>query len=355
MRGLKNFAVTFAISVLVIGLVAVFVTGALEGILISVFERDTDELTEILNSATDDVHSGGGKNDETNRLAGLSGDSYTMLLVCTDYRPSVYKYANDKSDVNTKDKDVGYLEDGFKITGARNICLVTCSKEYGEFAFTPIAPNTNVTTAAGSETLYNIYGLYGIDYFKGKIEAITGLKVDYWAVINCTDIGVVTENLGAVFCTVPCDIFTDGKEYVSATGVSRAKLKDPKAEFKTFLETCEDYIGPSCQGMLLFRDYSNGIEDELTITDSFVKGIFTNFSKLSENGCVSMWNNIKKPIDSNIDEDFFRTHYELISAYNEDVSRSLAYPGVFKAASDPDDALFEPNISRAVEDFIKYR
>ena len=81
MRGLKNFAVTFAISVLVISIVAVFMTGALEKILLGVFERDTDELTEILNSASEDDHSGTGKDDEPNSLAGLEGESYTMLLV----------------------------------------------------------------------------------------------------------------------------------------------------------------------------------------------------------------------------------------------------------------------------------
>lgn len=355
MRGLKNFAVTFAISVLVISIVAVFVTGALEKILLGVFERDTDELTEILNSASEDDHSGTGKDDEPNSLAGLEGESYTMLLVCSDYRPGIYDYANDKDDVDTKNEEVGYLEEGFKTTGARNICLVTCSKEYGEFVFTSIPSNMNVSTASGTDTLYNIYGIYGFDYFKGKIESITGLKIDYWLSINCTDIGSVIDKLGAVFCNVPCDIFTDGKEYVSATGVSRAKLSDPEAEFEPFLEMCDDYIGPSCMGLLLFRDYSNGIEDELTITDSFTKGVFSNFAKLSPDGCISMWRNIERYFDSNLNEDFFKTNSALISAYSTDIARSLAFPGVFKAAEKAEDALFEPNIQRAVEDFSKYR
>lgn len=355
MKGFKNFAVTFAVSALVIGIVAVFVTGALKDTLLGVFDRNTDELTGILNSATGEQNSASGSNSSTNTLAALEGKSFTMLLVCSDYRPNVYKYANDADDIDEKNKDVGFLEEDFKVTGVRNICLVTCSKEQGEFAFTPIPPNMSVSTPSGTETLYNVYGYYGMDFFKNKIESVTGLEIDYWAAVNCTDISSIIDRLGAVFCNVPCEIFTDGKEYISATGVSRAKAVNPKSEYKRFLEKCDDYIGPSCMGMLLFRDYSDGIDDELTITESFTKGVFTNFAKLSPNGCVSMWRNIQRYTESNIGEEFFVENAALISAYSDSVSVTVSYPGLFKAATEPENARFEPNVQAAVEALSKYR
>lgn len=355
MKGFKNFAVTFAVSVLVIGIVAVFVTGALKDILLGVFDRNTDELSEILNSSTGEQNSAEGVDAESNALVALDGETYTMLLVCSDYRPDVYKYANSADDIDKKNKEVGFLEEDFKVTGVRNICLVTCSKEYGEFVFTPIPPNMSVTTPLGTDTLYNVYGYYGIDYFKGKIESVTGLRIDYWAAVNCTDISKIIDRLGAVFCNVPCDIFTDGTEYIGATGVSRAKAVNPKTEYKKFLEKCDDYIGPSCMGMLLFRDYSDGIDDELVITESFTKGVFANFAKLSPNGCLSMWLNIREYVDSNIDEQFFTKNSDLITAYSDEIATSVSYPGLFKAATEPENAKFEPNVQAAIETLSKYR
>lgn len=356
MKGLKNFALTFAVSALVLGVAAVFIISSLENILLGVFDRDTDELTGILNSSSGAQQSGADSIENVNAFADIQGESYTMLLVCSDYRPDVYKYANNSDDVDVKNDKVGYLSEEFKTTGVRNICLVTCSKEYGEFVFTSIPPNMSVTTSTGNQTLYEVYGYYDFDYFKEKIESVTGLKIDYWLSVNCTEITDIINRIGAVYCNVPCEIFTDGKEYIGATGVSRTKLSNPKTEYKRFLEKCDDYIGPSCMGMLLFRDYSDGIDDELVITESFVKGVYANFAKLSSNGCVSMWKNIREYMqETNITEDFFTSHSELIKAYNDEISISLSYPGLFKASSEPENARFEPSVQQAVDMFSKYR
>ncbi len=357
MKGLKSFGIAFLVSAVLVSIAAVFVTNAVEDILLSIFDRTPDGITDILNSVKDEEkEESENKEEKENVLKDIDGNSFSMLLVCTDYRPKVFSdYLPDPDEIDKTDKEAGYLEDGFRITGASNICLVQCSKESGEYAFTPIAPNTNVTTPSGYETLYNVYGYYGFDFFLSKIESITGVSVDYYAVVNCTDIKSIVDVIGAVYCTVPCDIFTDGKVYVGQSGAAKIKALDPEAEFDSFLEECTDNIGPSSMGLLLYNDYSDGIDDELVISDGYTKGVFRNFAKLTPNGQTSLWTRIEKYANTNITSDFFAENGELIRAFTDGIAVTVSYPGLFKPAGEPSLATFEPDISTGVETISKYR
>ena len=77
MKALKSFAVAFAASAIILGIIAAFVTGAVEDIILGVFERKTDDLSSILNNTTDDVVSGDKESEEAkeNELINLSGES----------------------------------------------------------------------------------------------------------------------------------------------------------------------------------------------------------------------------------------------------------------------------------------
>ncbi len=357
LRGLKKFGITFLVSALIFTIAAVFVTNSLEDILLGIFDRTPDGITDILASPEVEASQGeeGAKPSE-NVLKNLDGSSYSMLMVCTDYRPNVYSdYLPDVDDIDKTNDEAGYLKDGFRITGASSICLVQCSKEYGQFIFTPIASNTNVSTPSGYETLYNIYGYYGFEYFMAKIESITGVSIDYYAVINCTDVKSVVDVIGAVYCTVPTDIFTDGKVYVGSTGAGKMKAVDPELEFESFLEECTDNIGPSSMGLLLYKDYSDGIEDELIITDGYAKGVFRNFAKVSEKSQSALWTRIEKYLTTNITDDFFNSNAALVKAYSDDIAATVSYPGLFKPTGDFEKSTFEPDISKGVEELSKYR
>lgn len=369
MKALRNFAVAFVFSLLVVSIAAVFIVNAVEGMFQSVYDKRGDDLANILASSGSDPgkdnNSEGGDASE-NKLENIEGESFSMLLVCTDYRPGVYdNYITDTDsdkDGNNKDKDkgedgdVGFFENGLRRIGVTNICLVQCSKEYGEFVFTPIAPNTNVYTPSGYDTLYNIYGIYGFDYFRQKIESITGVGIDYYAVVNCTDIGSIVDILGAVYCTVPAEIFTDGINYVGTSQVSKEASKDDGIDYKSFLDAGSYNVGPSSMGLLLYKDLTNGVGDELVITDSYAKGVFANFAKLSQNGLVSMWSRLETYMTyTNITQSFFETNGQLVTAYDSEIAITLTYPGSFKPSSEVDKSTFEPDITKAVSALSKYR
>ncbi len=368
MKGLRIFAVAFAFSVLVASIAATFVVKSVDGTLQSVFTRRSDDLANILSSTVDqNKETDSGETDDTNPLKKLEGNSFSLLLVCTDYRPDVYDNylpessgaAGDKKAGTDKDKDskdnVGIFENGVRLKGVSNICLVQCSKEYGEYVFTPISPITNVYTPTGYMTLSDVYGIYDFDYLREKIESITGTGIDFYAAINCTDIKSMVDIIGAVFCDVPCEIYTDGTEYISLSAVSKIPSKDAK-KYKSFLKPCSDNIGPSSMGLLLFKDYANGIGEELSITESYTKGIIKNFAKLTQNGQNAIWQRLSAYMSAtNIDSSFFDSEWQLIAAYSDDIASTLTYPGRFKPSAELEDSTFEPDITKAIAALSKYR
>lgn len=351
LKSLKVFGIAFLISSVILGIAAVILMGSLDDVLTGSFNKHDSEIADILNGGTDDTDNKGNSSQQAkNDLTDIPGSSFSLLAVMTDYRPDVYDYS-------MKDKDgVGIFQDGVKRYGAAKICVVKCSKESGRFVFIPISPLTRVSTAAGNERLYDVYTDYGIDYLKAKIEAVTGIAIDRYVVINCNSMSALTSSVGAVWCTVPCDIYSDGKEYVSDAGVKAAKKKDPKAVYDLFLEKCDDYIGPSSMGLLLFKDYSNGIEDELTISAMYMRGIFANLAKFPTESLGSYWGNIAACVlSTDVDSDFVTSHAELVSAYTERIAKTEKVIGVFRTSGDDGEPYFDLDQSRTVDNLTEYR
>ncbi len=354
-KGLKNFLVAFVFSSVVIGIAALIVMNSISDVLYGSFSKRDGEIAEILNGAEDETAEDESAVPSDNKLSILDGDSFTVLIVMTDYRPDVYGDYMPK-DLDSVGDKVGFLQNGFRRYGAHNICICKCSKETGQFVFVPVSPLTKVLTPTGYETLYDAYYDFGCEYFKDKLTAMTGLAIDRYAIINCTEMSSFVAALGAVWATVPCEIFSNGTEYVSATVATAEKVKDANAGYTRFLEACTDYIGPSSMGLLLFDDYSNGVDDELTITSTYCEGVFANFAKFPSDSLAAFWPNIASCLsDTDIDADFLTQHLSLIGAYDISIAAVVNIPGLFKSAAANGDALFEPDEMRTVDALSKYR
>ncbi len=350
LKSLKNFGIAFAISAILISIAAMIIMGSIDDVLTGSFSKKDNDISDILNSGDEENGSGGVLPSGDNALTPKNGKSFSILCIMTDYRPDVYDY-----DLKT-DAKVGIFQNGIKRTGAAKICLIKCSKETGRYLVVPFSPLTKVGTGDGYERLYDVYTDYGIDYFKAKIEAMTGIAVDRYAVINCDDISSFVSAIGAVWCSVPCDIYSDGKEYVSAATAEAAKAKDKNSKYERFLEKCDDFIGPSSMGLLLYRDYTKGLEEELSITDSYMRGIMQNFSKFPSESLGSYWENMKWTFKyTDIDSDFMNSHLELIAAYTDELVKTVKPVGVFKSNGDNGEPVFELDQARTVEALANYR
>lgn len=351
LKSIKSFVISFLISSVILGIAAAVLMGKLEDVITGSFNRSDREISDILNSETDDGLNDNGEVSVTNALSGIEGSSFTVLAVMTDYRPDVYDY-----NLTSTDASVGLFQNGVKRYGAAKICIIKCSKETGRFIFLPISPLTRVNTTAGYERLYDVYTDYGIDYLKAKLEAVTGLTIDRYAVINCYGMSYFTNTVGAVWCTVPCDIYTNGKEYVSEAAAKAATKKDPEDKYSLFLEKCEDYIGPSSMGLLLFSDYSNGIEDELSVSSGYMKGIMKNLAKFPVELLGGYWENIKAGLTfTDIDAAFINEHSKLIVAYNDNLTKTVKAIGVFRTSGNDGQPYFDLDQTRTVDNLESYR
>lgn len=354
-KGLKNFVVAFVVSSVIIGIAAVIVMNSISDVLYGSFSKRDSEIAEILNGGGEETSENGSDVPTDNALITKDGESFTVLIVMTDYRPDVYDDYMP-SDLSSVKDEVGFLKGGFRKWGANNICICKCSKETGQFVFVPVSPLTKVFTPSGYETLYEVYFDYGYDYFEDKLTAMTGLTIDRHAVINCTEVSSFVAALGAVWATVPCEIYSDGAEYVSTTVATAEKVKDSSAGYTRFLEACTDYIGPSSMGLLLFNDYSNGVDDELTITATYCEGIFANFAKFPSDSLAAFWPNIAGCLkDTDIDGEFLNDHLSLIGAYDISIAKVINVPGLFKSAATNGTAVFEPDAVRTVDTLSAYR
>ncbi len=360
-KALRKFGIAFAVSTVILGIAALIIMSLIDDVLTGSFNKDDDELSHILNDDTEEEEKKNEAPADENPLSTLDGDSFTVLAVMTDYRPDVYEYIpkidTESSSADDKNEEPGLFLKDLKEWGAAKICLVKCSKETGSYVFVPISPLTKVSTPAGPSRIYNVLSDYGTEYFKTKIEVLTGLKIDRYAIMDCTEITNFVATFGAVWCPVPCEVFSNGVEYVSATAATAAKVKNPSDVYTRLLEVCEDYIGPSSMGLLLFKDYTNGIDDELTVSAGYAKGCMANFKKLTEEGVLSSYWSSLKPYfkETDIDESFLSSHNALIGAYSDELAKTVTIQGIFKSIDDDGAPVFEVDGSRTVDALKDYR
>ena len=364
-KALRKFGISFAISTLIIGLAALIIMGSIDDVLTGSFHRDDDELYEILNEETEEEE-GGAVTPVENTLAPLDGDSFTVLAVMTDYRPDVYDDylpqaksgdASGHGEEKSGEKEKPGIFLNYRKWGAVKICLLKCSKETGNYVAVPISPLTKVQTTAGPSRMYDVLYDYGTEYFISKVEALTGFKVDRYAIMDCTEISGFITAFGAVWCPVPCEVFTDGVEYISATAATAAKVANPGKTYTRMLEVCEDYIGPSSMGLLLFKDYTNGVDDELTVAAGYMKGCAANFKKFVEDGVLTAYWATLTPYfrETNIDEEFLASHNALIGAYSDEITKTVNIAGIFKPAADDGEPIFEVDLPRTIDVLSNYR
>ena len=223
LSALKNFGVTFLISALLFGVIAYFATLFVSNTVNSILDDEKNELDEIISAE-------GGPNEETTPAEVPDappaedlpeGKSFNLLLVTTDYRPDLYNnYRPSAETVAERTKDmtdaipaIGLLSAQFRDINATSIVLVRADREKQQYVYTYFTPEMQVYTPAGFRTLSEIYRYYGTASLAEYVNAMTGLKIHYTAVIDGCHFDDLTGILGNVTVTLPRDVYSDGKEY----------------------------------------------------------------------------------------------------------------------------------------------
>jgi LCP family protein required for cell wall assembly len=200
---LRNFAITFLISLIIFGAVAWGIVGSLKNM-------SEDILTgKVVNTDNSDnnvpVDSLNNKND--GNTPEFKGDTFNFLAVGLDKKP-----LTEKQIENLKAKDE--TENLFSTMEA--IMLVRADKENRKFVFMSL-PTDFVINYKGENVplgkltkILNINDEKQLEQLLAEITSLTGLCIDYYAFIDMDTFSETIDNLGGISYTVPQNMdYTD--------------------------------------------------------------------------------------------------------------------------------------------------
>ncbi|MCI9448893.1 MAG: hypothetical protein HFE30_01400 [Clostridiales bacterium] len=218
MSAFKNFAITFLIAAVLFGIVGFAMTNYVSGIVSGILDGEKDELGNIINAPEDDEDKFQGTDDNL-----PEGDSFTFLVMGTDFRPDLYNdyysniYALEKlaDGVKSDEDSVGLLRTKMRYVKATWFALVCASKENEQFAACYISPETKVSTTLGDITLGEVYGFYGVDTLCEYLTVMTGLDIDYKLLIDGSHMKDFVESMGSVSFELKSELYSAGEYTVS--------------------------------------------------------------------------------------------------------------------------------------------
>ena len=383
MKNLKNFGIIFAISFVILGIIAIFACGYVADTVAGIFESDGEDLDHILNSDPNETTGIGNEGEDDRLTRKLNGESFTWLLVVSDYRPNVFDnyYPQSAGAVDKIKKDFKILDAEYKFVEATSIVIIRADVETREYIVMTVPTATKADTPSGKHTLGEIYALSGAETLAAEVGSMTGLPIDYYSVIHSTDLPAVANTVGSIECNIPVDIAFDGKNYVTApeeettnkdtaekeTTAKKDKDKDKDKDEKETTEAETTYtteldrsssvnLAKKLPAALLYYDDTDGIDDEMLILQSFANGLMKNLSDMSDSNLTSAFTGISsKLVSTNIKKDDVLAHTEVIRGYEWFKIQTLTYPGKFVPGKQGREGYYNPDINAAISFFANYR
>lgn len=216
MRSIRNFFITFGISLIVFGLIAWLIWMKL-GI------EDTNTVNPpVYSDNSQDEDSGNITEAEKEEVV---GDSFTAVLCCYDD----------------------------SLGRADAIVMVNVDKKTEKFSLCPIPSylKIDIGTDTVKKEVYlgDLLASKGRNYFLQKLEAITGLSVDYYAFLSSSDFVNIINEIGGIEYNVPMNMY-----YQSPDGVELVNLVAGKTRL----------MGENALELVRFRSYpaTQGVTDD---------------------------------------------------------------------------------------------
>ena len=313
MISLRNFFIAFLIALLVFGVSAYYITGFVVDSVQGLISGESVTETEAVTTNEESEVQGG---EDVPTHEDIPGESFNILLVGTDYRPSLY---NDYSP-RIEDKKNGYpmfanssaLLGGsaiptypYRIVNADAIVLVCVNENARTVACINIPSEMNITYAGTPTQLGRLYYEKGFEVFKNKISLICGVEIDYYALTSVEQISNVVKVLGSVEYTVPCDM-----EYHD---------NDSKNGLHISLSAGRQNIGAKeAADLLSFNSYTDGVNSRANTTLSFLIALakkMTSSTNLAN--AYTILSNVQKYVYTNVDKNVLADNIELVFSLKE--------------------------------------
>ncbi len=345
LSAMRNFALTFLISAIIFGVLAYAVVGFVLNTMTDTVagpSEDTQGSNIVDTDTQNDNHDTGdasinvdNPNTDLPPEDEILGETFNILLVGTDYQPELF----DDYDYEEKWEGPGFPDKRNRKWGADMIVILRVDKENRQFVFCPIPRNTRVLVDGNYMQLGDVISEKGIEFFSGKVSGLTGLKMDYHAIVTVGSIAAAIDAVGTVTYYVP----------------EAMVYSDPAQNLEINLKKGTTTItGERAAQLLRYVGYKNGNIGRMNTTVELAKAVlakFTNVTYLSKAG--EIYEALKDHVETNFTIDDLFNNIDLIFSYSKFESLTITYPGVNKVYDGVN--YFDPQLSSALDIFSAYK
>ena len=336
LKSFRDYFLTFIIAGIVFAVVAYFMVGFVLDSLSPDTGKDPNESTidpSFIDSPTD------------------KSSSFNILFIGVDYQPNILSdYSKEKIDslfpgntyvsaMPSLNPNMGLVVPVYREVHADSIMLLRMDKENKEFTYTQLPSNMVLTVGGTMTTLGELFHEKGLDFVIEKVHAITGLPIDYYAVVNIPAAANIIDLFDGILYDVPCDM----------------RYSDPSQRLNISIDAgLQTLTGSQAVNMLRFNNYTDGVNSRAKTMLSFAKEMISKMtgvmyvSKLPEAYSIAL-----EMVDTNFSAKDFANNINLIAAYPSFTIKELNYPGSYSNSEDTE--TFVPNISQALKYFESYK
>lgn len=346
---LRNFAITFLASLLIFSALAFGLVGfaeeAFAGGLVS--GESTDTQTE---EVTDETHGvfNPFEDDNPPPTTTIQGTSFNFILVGLDYQKDVFDdYPEGIADhlstalAGAQDPDIARLLSYEKLRGisADAIIVGRVDREDHRLVLTALPGDTRVFVDGVHTSLGSVLFSKGIDFFLGKVSALTGFPIDYYGVVSIPRMQSIIDTLGGLAFKVPCDM-----EYTDAVEGLEISLRAGSQWLS----------GRQAIQVLRYAGYEDRDISRMKVLRDMAASMMTSISKFTTlSGAPDLYKNLKTGVSTNLSLADFSNNLELIFRIADFEVVNYAYPGTM--TTENDEPVFLPDTNRALSVLLQYR
>ncbi len=329
MSGFRNFLMTFFIAAIIFGLIAFgLVKFSEKALSIGADPYSTETAVPGEDTKLPD--------NENRDLSSLTGNSFTMLFIGTDYLPSVFSdYTLPEGAVDK----YGFPAEKRKVN-ADLIILVRVDKETGNCVSCAVPAETRISVGGLTMKLGELYSAKGINALVEKASSLTGLPIDYYAVISAEQFKGLINAMGNVTYYV-----STAMNYVNEELGMNISLKKGSQKLN----------GQKALDMLRFPAYSDGEVSRRKCAVGFLQKLFQTWLLSSnESKATELYNKYIGYFDtSTLTLSAVTANADLIFSYSRMNQITYAYPG--SATEIDGETYFSANVGVATDYFSKYK
>jgi LCP family protein required for cell wall assembly len=331
-QSFKVFLITFFAALIVFSSIGVYVCNILVTAMSGSFTPPSDDP-----SITTGV-------DTPTIITAEPGSSFNMLFVGTDYQPEILTDYSERTkgeyplynDGNPLDPNAMTFPTRTRPVEADEIFLGCLNKEKSTFTLISFPGEMVVSSGGVDITLKQLYSENGIDYLKEKISALTGLPVDYYAVVSISGMAKIVDTLDGVDYNVPCVmLYSDPVQNLEINLMPGTRKLD----------------GNSAMSLLRYNGYTDPNLSRAKTLVSFAEAMLNKVTKIAY---YDRFPAIYSLVSENITTDFgaadLASNIDLIFKYSTFSKNASVYPGSYTEGGN-----YVPDIQSAISSFSQYR